>query len=170
MTLPKINKYIITPLNQLLDIGIVVVILGLVIMLAINVFLRYVVSKPFYWSEEISLFGIVFITFIGGAALVRKKKNIRISILFEIFDNKVTDAIKVVIEFLTLFVIGFVFWQTVLLIPRMAPTVTPTMRISEGLYPIIAGVGYLFMLIFQVNNIISAILGSSNHQTKKMII
>ena len=75
MMLPKIYNFIKTWLNKLLDIGIVTVILGLVIILFVNVFLRYVVSKPLYWSEEISLFGIVFFTFIGGAALVRKKKK-----------------------------------------------------------------------------------------------
>ena len=167
MTLPKIYNFIKTWLNRLLDIGIVAVILGLVIILFINVFLRYVVSRPFYWSEEISLFGIIFFTFVGGAALVRKKKNITISILIDSLNNKVATIIRIVIEILTLFVIGFVFWQTLLLIPRMTPTVTPTMRITEGLYPIIAGAGYLFMLLFQVNNIIRTILGNNIHQRRK---
>ena len=143
------------------------VIIGLVIILFVNVLFRYVVSKPLYWSEEISLFGIVFITFIGGAALVRQKKNITISVLIDALDNRVANVIRVVVEFLSLFVIGFVFWQTILLIPRMMPTVTPTMRITEGLYPIIVGVGYLFMLVFQVNNIIRAILGNKNILEKK---
>jgi TRAP-type C4-dicarboxylate transport system permease small subunit len=166
MTLPKIYNFFKTWLNRLLDIGIVTVILGLVIILFVNVFLRYVVSRPFYWSEEISLFGIIFITFIGGAALVRKRKNITISIIIDALNPRVATIIHVTIEFLTLFVIGFVFWQVLLLIPRMTPTVTPTMRITEGLYPIIAGTGYLFMLIFQVNNIIRTILGNNNNQKK----
>lgn len=172
MPLPKIHDRIDTALNRLTrtsELGIVIVMVGLVLVLFANVLFRYVLSKPLFWSEEVSLFGIVFISYVGGAVLVRVKKNVTISVLVDALNKRVSAVIGVITESLTLFVVGFLFWQTILLIPRLTPTVTPTMRITEGLYPIIAGTGYLLMIFFQLNNTIRAILGSDGRQadTKK---
>ena len=157
MSRPRINDPVEAALNRIIDTGLVVVTIGLVVVLTMNVFMRYVLSKPLYWSEETSLFGIVFITFVGGAVLVRTRKNIAIPIIYEVLSERVTTVIDVVTEFVTLFVIGFVFYQTILLVPRMATSVTPTMRVTEALYPAIAGFGYLFMLYYQIRNIVGTI-------------
>ena len=157
MSKAKIDDPVEAALNRIIDTGLVVVTIGLVVVLTMNVFFRYVLSKPLYWSEETSLFGIVFITFVGGAVLVRTKKNIAIPIIYEVLSERVTTVIDVVTEFLTLLVIGFVFYQTLRLVPRMAGSVTPTMRANEALYPAIAGFGYLFMLYYQVRNIVRAL-------------
>jgi TRAP-type C4-dicarboxylate transport system permease small subunit len=169
MSSPRARNRILSLLDRLgriAETAIVVVMLGLVIILFLNVLLRYIASKPLYWSEELSLFGIVFITYIGGAVLVKNRKNVTISILVDALNEKARAVIGVIIELLTLFVICILGWQTLLLIPRMAPTVTPTIRISEGLYPIIAGIGYLLMIFFQLNNAIRAVLGDDGNQKK----
>ena len=157
MSRRRIKDPVEAVLNRIIDTSLVLLTIGLVVVLTMNVFMRYVLSKPLYWSEETSLFGIVFITFVGGAVLVRTKKNIAIPIIYEVLSKRLTTAIDVVTELLTLFVIGFVFYQTILLVPRMATSVTPTMRVTEALYPAIAGFGYLFMLYYQIRNIVGTI-------------
>lgn len=61
---------------------VVAAILGtLVVLLASQVFMRYVVRAPFVWSEELARYLLIWCTFIGVSLAVREGRNISVDLL-----------------------------------------------------------------------------------------
>lgn len=51
------------------------------LLLFVNVVLRYVFLAPISWAEEISIYAIIWIVFVGGSAIVRRRAHLAIDLL-----------------------------------------------------------------------------------------
>ncbi len=48
-----------------------------------NVIMRYIFRKPIHWTTEITSLTLVFITFLGAAYMVKEKKHIKFTLIYE---------------------------------------------------------------------------------------
>ena len=48
-----------------------------------NVIMRYIFRKPIHWTTEITSLTLVFITFLGAAYMVKERKHIKFTLIYE---------------------------------------------------------------------------------------
>jgi len=68
--------------------SILMVILFVVVIL--GVFSRYIFQNPFVWTEELALFLLSWMVFLGSSQLIRKWENVRVTYFIEKFSVRVS--------------------------------------------------------------------------------
>lgn len=76
--------------------------LAVVIMLTINVILRFFFSSGISWSEEFIRYGIIWITFIGSAICFRRGIHVGIDLLMESLGEKNKKILSLIINILSI--------------------------------------------------------------------
>lgn len=66
------------------------------IVLAYQVFMRYVVNRPVIWSEEFARYVFVWFTYLGASYGVKRKAHIRLSFLHERLPRKLQILINII--------------------------------------------------------------------------
>ncbi len=91
--------------------GIGVVIMAVVI--TIDVFLRYFFGKPLLFADDISVYCMIFITFVGAALTLKMKRHIMVDMLYKMLPRRVQLWLDVVTTFVGCFVIWILTWYTI---------------------------------------------------------
>lgn len=65
----------------------------------LNVLLRYIFSSPTAWADELSLIGMAYVTFIGGAAAYKRNLHFGIDILVDHLPVKGKRILRQVMNF-----------------------------------------------------------------------
>lgn len=82
---------------------------GLVGLTVVSVFMRYALSSPIAWSEEIQMILIVWLMFFGGSIAFRMKGHIAIDLLVNVFSKKLQDILNPLIWILVTIGICWIF-------------------------------------------------------------
>lgn len=77
----------------------------------VNVVGRYVFSWSLIWSDEVQVFIMIWMTFLGAAIVTWRKAHLRMDVLFEALPAPVKAAIKLAEAVLALIICGFVTYQ-----------------------------------------------------------
>lgn len=80
------NKFV----NRLTKLEEVILVLGfslIVFLVFLQIIMRSVFKTGFYWSEEVTRFIFVFITWIGASVAAKEKRHINVSIIYDIFPS-----------------------------------------------------------------------------------
>jgi len=83
--------------------------IGVVMMAAVitlDVFLRYFLGKPLLFADDISVYGMIFITFVGAALTLKMKRHIMV----DMFYNWLPRRAKLWLDVATTFVGAFIIW------------------------------------------------------------
>jgi len=83
--------------------------IGVVMMAAVitlDVFLRYFFGKPLLFADDISVYGMIFITFVGAALTLKMKRHIMV----DMFYNWLPRRAKLWLDVATTFVGAFIIW------------------------------------------------------------
>jgi TRAP-type C4-dicarboxylate transport system permease small subunit len=76
----------------------------------IQVFSRYIVNRPTSWSEELARYLFVWITFLGGAVVIRKRRHVDVSFLTDRLPRRVTAVLYLIADLAVLFFLGALAW------------------------------------------------------------
>lgn len=60
----------------------------ILILVVLQVVMRYVFNFPLVWSEELAVYGMVWLTFIGSVLATRDKEHIEVTIVVEFLPKK----------------------------------------------------------------------------------
>ncbi len=83
-------------------------------------FTRYVLNDSLSWTEEIARYGLMWITFIGGAVVTRKKSHIAVELLSNVMKpGPMRSALHALVDFITLGFLGLLAYFSVTIIERM---------------------------------------------------
>ena len=80
-------------ITRLLQGCVILSISAMVIVLSVNVFLRYVVHRPFAWGEEISVLMVVWLVFAGAGLVHEKDEHVAITYIFDLFSARWRKAL-----------------------------------------------------------------------------
>lgn len=134
--------------------------LALFVVINLGVFSRYLFFAPFIWTEELALFILAWMVFLGGSQVIRKWENVRVTYFIE----KLPPRFSAIIEAgLKLLILGFLVYVLVLgsdIIPKVGPTeIAPALGISM-LIPQMSLVVGSFLMVIQMLGIIMETLAS----------
>jgi TRAP-type C4-dicarboxylate transport system permease small subunit len=149
MLLRKINRIIAKMLDWAIGITVVII----VIVLFVGVVLRYVFSHALFWSEEISVLAMIWMTFLAGAILVREDKNVIITVFADLFKQKTRKRIKIFSDFLVLIILVVMLYLSWKLTDKLAFTTTPALRLSEAWFGWSMILGFALMLFYQIQRV-----------------
>jgi len=115
---------------------------ALVLILTVQVILRYVFSRPLFWAEEISLQLLVFSTLTGLSLLLKTRQMIVIDMVIAALPTHLKKKLTILLQILALGVILFFAYQGTLWILRpdvrmeSAPTTGLPIWINYAMFPI----------------------------------
>ena len=147
--------------SKIADIGISFLLLAMTILVAISIFLRYVLNIGFVWVEELVRFIFVYLTFCGAAVALKKKANIKIDVFVKYLPFKMQKVVAIIINF------GIAAFSLILLITglqlikRVGYVTSAGLRISIGCVYVAIPLGAGAMLIVIVKRIIEIWRGES---------
>lgn len=79
-----------------------VVMVVLCVVVAVQVFTRYVYQFAFPWTEEISRMLLIILTFFGSAMAVRKNSHVYIAVFFRLFPRTARRWISTLVDIIQL--------------------------------------------------------------------
>jgi TRAP-type transport system small permease protein len=148
-----VAKKLVNILNKFIKWILIILFFLLVVVVFLQVLFRFVLEQPLAWTEELSRYLLVWITFLGAGYGMSIKAHPSIEVLFE----KVGPSFKKVLNVVTTILIIFFFWQIIVtsfeVIERSMVQTSPVLRIPMGLvYTVIPISSVLFVinLLFMV--------------------
>ncbi len=110
-----------------------VTLVSMVLIIGINVFMRYVLNSGLKWGEEISLILIIWFSFIAMALGVRKNLHISIHLLRN--PPPVLDKILNILKSLVTIFVGVVmFWYGNIIIDFMSRSILPATQLPSWVF------------------------------------
>jgi len=83
-------------------------------------FTRYVLNDSLAWTEEIARYGLMWVTFIGGAVVVRKNTHIAVELLANILPaGWARVVLAALVDAIKLGFLGLLAWFSILIAERM---------------------------------------------------
>ncbi len=128
---------------------------AIVVVLFLGVVTRYVFNAPLFWSEEVCLLGLIWLTFLGGAVLVRQDKNVTITILADRLPPRIRRYLDYVNHLLIILCLVVMIDQSWKLSERLAYSTTPALRLKESWFGAALVVSFTLMLFYQIQRLIA---------------
>ena len=97
-------------MNKIAEVLCSVILLTMTLVVTLQVVCRYFLGASLVWSEELSRYGLVWITFLGGSIALKKRAHMALQALVD----KLSPKSRKVVQIFTLFTImGFLTIATV---------------------------------------------------------
>jgi TRAP-type transport system small permease protein len=80
----------------------ILLMVGILVVMSLAVFFRYVLNDSLGWSEELARYGLIYATFIGAALAARRGTHIRVNVLDHLLKGRARLWLLVLQEALTL--------------------------------------------------------------------
>jgi TRAP-type transport system small permease protein len=82
-------------------------------------FTRYVLNDSLAWTEEIARYGLMALTFLGGAVVTRRNNHIAVALLPNLLPTAYGRALLAAVDLVTLGFLGLLAYFSVLILERM---------------------------------------------------
>ncbi len=119
-----------------------------VLVVIVNVTLRYLSLGGIYWAEEVSTGSFIWSVFIGAAAAYRYKMHIGIDFITRLGPIQFRSFIKVVIDILMLIINGYIVYLSILFIQANRLKRTPVLDIPSLYVNLALTVGFALMSVY----------------------
>lgn len=92
---------------------------GLAFIVFLQFFTRYVLNDSLAWTEEIARYGLIWITFIGAAIVVRKNTHISVEVLLHYLPPGAARVLLALVDISRLAFLALLAYFAVLIVERM---------------------------------------------------
>jgi TRAP-type C4-dicarboxylate transport system permease small subunit len=106
---------------------------ALAVVVFYQVFTRYVMNDAAGWTEEISRYLLIAVTFLGGAMAVRRGTHIQVDFLYRFLPQKTGRALAIAVDAVRLAFFGYASWLTLLLMQRIGSQRMAIVELPIGL-------------------------------------
>ncbi len=139
------GKLIVRALDGFGYLLLVVATLVMVTSILLQVFFRYAMNSPLYWSEEIARYAFVWLVFIGAAIASKRGAHIGVDYLVMHLPELPKNILAIIVNILVLFFISCVIYMSVGVIESNMTQALPGHAYPNGLhfYGHSHGIGHL---------------------------
>jgi TRAP-type C4-dicarboxylate transport system permease small subunit len=131
----------------------------LFVVVNLGVFSRYLFQAPFVWTEELALFLLVWMVFLGGSLLIRSWENVRVTFFIEKLPPRVMVAVEFGSKLLVLAFLCLILMLSAKIIPQVGPTeMAPALNISMLVPQMGLVVGFVLMVVQMVGLILETVV------------
>jgi TRAP-type C4-dicarboxylate transport system permease small subunit len=147
-------------INEIIKKGLIVILIGLLCLLLIavlwQVFSRFILHSPSSFTDELSRFLLIWLSFLGSAYLVTIQEHIAITILSDKFNRKIYVILKyaiiLIFSVLVLVIGGISLVSTMLEMNQLSSA----LQLPVGLVYTVLPISGILISIFCLNNISQA--------------
>ena len=116
-----------------LEVGVGIVCLGVMfLIICLNVFMRYVMTAPIFWAEEVSNFLFVWAGFLSCAYVLADDQHIRVTLFIGMLKSRTRLRVSLAMTVLLTVVFASFVWPSLTALQSL--TLTAALQISEA-YP-----------------------------------
>ena len=125
----------------------------LIIALAGGVLFRYVFESPLFWSDELAIFCLIWITFIGGSMGLKQKASPSITIVTDLVSVKVRKILTILSNIILLVFVGYVLYLAInwITMPNILVQTSTAMNMPKIYFYLSIPVSFVFMVIHVFN-------------------
>ena len=132
-----------------------------------QVFFRYVLNAALSWPEELTIFLMAWMTFVGSGIALKGWEHIGITIFAGMLPENLQAALAVLVKIAVLFFAVFLTYTGVVLVQKSTHIISEALRISVVWPRLSVPVGGIIMTIHTVNllyqNVYSLIRKGANN-------
>ncbi|MCC3144971.1 TRAP transporter small permease [Halanaerobium sp. Z-7514] len=103
-----------------------------VILVIINVIMRYIFNSGIFWTEEVATYSFVWSVFIGASAAYKKRLHIGIDLLTRIVPEKLKELSKMLINFFMVLINGYIAYLSIIFVRETVGRPTPVLGVSSA--------------------------------------
>lgn len=149
-------------LNQVVEYLLFSLGFSMTILVAVQVFCRYVLNESLFWSEELSRFFLVWLTFLGASCAYYRKVNPGVDFLYAKMPASLqkTSAMLTHLVSMALFLVMIVYGYQFAYFVRLQ--ISPALQIPKWIVLSIIPISGAILLFHAVTFLIADLKGESN--------
>lgn len=152
-------KKVLHFLNNIPEIIASAAFIVMVCVVAVNVVLRFCFGKSLVWIEEVSALGFIWSIFVGAAACYKRGSLISIDILVSMLPNAAKKTMKMITCAFMIGVNVFLCYLSFKFSLSALTKLSLSLRIPYTCFDMAAAVGFGFMTVYAVRDLIFAVRG-----------
>lgn len=129
----------------------------MVVVLGINVFMRYALSSPFFWTGEFTNLLLVWLSFLGVAVAAAERRHMVMDLLGKRLPATAARTLEVVISVAVVLICAYVVYSGVRLTAFNRVLESEELQISYAFFYAAVPVGFLCYLVFELGHLKSLI-------------
>lgn len=116
------------------DYPILAVFWGLMIVVFLQFFSRYVFNNSITWTEEIARYLLIVLAFTGSLVCIRKRSHIHLEVVLDRLPDRVAQAFRILGDAVTAVFFGGLAWTGIALARRMDGQRLISVDLSRGVF------------------------------------
>jgi TRAP-type C4-dicarboxylate transport system permease small subunit len=125
--------------------------LGFIVFL--QFFTRYILNDSLAWTEEVARYGLMAVTFIGGAMVTRRNTHIAVALLPNFLPPTASRVVLATVDLVTLLFLALLAYFSVLIVERMGVQRMTVFDISMSTVYGAVAIGCFLMLFRQAQRV-----------------
>ena len=146
-------------LNKILDTLLFITLAAMAVIVATNVFCRFVLHFSLSWGDELAQVLMVWLTFLGAAVGVRERAHYAFDYLVRNLPQKTKTLFIVLSELIAIIAISVLLWWSTEVTIGIRGWIMPAMEISRALVYGACPIGCFFMLVYALRNLVTELYG-----------
>ena len=110
------------------------------------------ISLP--WTEEVSRYCFIWITFVGMSFAIKHKINISFEMISSRLKGKTRIIYNIVVDVLEIVMFAIVFWLSIQFVEKSAGRLAPALNISKNIVNISAPIGVGLCILRLIQDIV----------------
>lgn len=152
-------KYILRNFDAVITM---VTLTACIILVNVNVIMRYLFKSPLQWSEEVVTGLFVWTVFIGSAFAHRKRAHLGVDIVVNLLPDKTNKVISTIVAFLQLAILIMVtiistqyVYHSLYVRGHYKPTLTDVLRIPKAYFAAAVPIGFGLSTIYAIRDLLT---------------
>ncbi len=141
-------------LDKVIEVFLIMILSVMCVALILQVFFRYVVNSPLIWSEELSRYLFVWLTFLGAGYGVKNKLHVEMGIFFSKFPLTVKKIVQTLVNLAVIASYLFIIPDSIKFMKIQHPIMATTLDVPLSVLFAAAPIGCSLLVLFLLVDIV----------------